>query len=113
VCKAQLEVARLVLASRERQRLGRGAVAVVGVNELEVGARAQILGGPAERGLECRVRVLDVAVEPRGDEQVDREREEPLRYAGEPNGRLSARVHALRSRPWVQSIRGGDVVRYA
>jgi hypothetical protein len=83
------------------------------MHELEVGARAQLLGGPAERALDRRVGVLDESVEPRGDEEVYGEVEEARRDALDADGGLSARVDFLRPPPWVQSTRGRDVVRYA
>jgi hypothetical protein len=83
------------------------------MHELEVGARAQLLGGPAERALDRRVGVLDESVEPRGDEEVYGEVEEARRDALDADGRLSARVDFFRPPPWVQSTRGRDVVRYA
>jgi len=113
VGEAQLEVARFVVAARQRQRLGRGALPIVGVNELEVGTRAQVVRGPAERVFPRRIGMLDVAVEPGGDEKVDGEAEQARRDALDVDGGRCARGGALRSRPWVQSARGTDVVRYA
>jgi hypothetical protein len=113
VGEAQLEVACLVAAAGQRRNLGRGGLTVVGMEELEVRACAQLLERPAERALDRRVGVLDVAVEPRGDEEVQGQREEPLGNACEADGRRSARGDSLCSRPWVQSAWGTDVVRYA
>jgi hypothetical protein len=56
--------------------------------------------------------VLDVAVETGGHEKVDGEAEEARRDALDADGGRIARGGAPRSRPWVQSTWGTNVVRY-
>jgi hypothetical protein len=113
VREAQLEVTRLVVAACQRRRLGGGALAIVGVNELEIRTRAQFVRGPAERAFPRGVGMRDVAVEPGGYEEVDGEAEEARRDALDADGGRSARTGALCPRPWVQSAWGTNVVRYA
>jgi hypothetical protein len=57
--------------------------------------------------------VLDVAVESGGHEKVDGQAEEARRDALDADGGRIARGGALRSRPWVQSAWGTDVLRDA
>ena len=95
VLDAHLELARLVVAAGQRQRLGTGALAVVGVDEVEVGARPQLLERPPERAFPRRVGVLEVAVEAGRREQVPGESEQPGHDAVDARLGLSAHADAL------------------
>ena len=74
--------ARHALDHRMRRRL------VVGVDEVEVGRRRELFVVVAERPVPRRVVQLQIAVEARGAEQIDRERKEAC-FAGHGGDRLT------------------------
>ena len=54
------------------------AVAIVGMDEVQVRPREQLLLGVAEDALPGRIDALEVAVEPGDAQHVERQREEPV-----------------------------------
>src|ERR1700683_1906190 len=99
---------QLLAASEHRHRLA-GRFGVVGMHEVVKGARKQLLAGVAERALESEVHALEVAVDRRDAQQIEREVKEVLELAvlvsdcAMPHGhraqrvRVTAKLHPART----------------